>query len=87
MDLHSFCSKRIKASHVLSLFKISFPNLCRLFCDQAVSDMSGGGGGGGGVGGWLRLDPGILKKSYALFTKVISAYEDADSAALVRLRM
>ena len=45
------------------------------------------GGGGGGVGWWLRLDPGILKKSYALFTKVLSAYEDADSAALVRLRM
>ena len=43
--------------------------------------------GGGGVGWWLRLDPGILKKSYALFTKVLSAYEDADSAALVRLRM
>ena len=48
--------------------------------------MSGGGGeGDGGCG--LRLDPGILKKSYALFTKVLSAYEDADSAALVRLRM
>ena len=86
MDLHSFCSKRIKASHVLSLFKISFPNLCRLFCDQAVSDMSGGGGeGDGGCG--LRLDPGILTKSYALFTQVLSAYEDADSAALVRLGM